>query len=58
MTSFISYANYVRAGEYNLSYRLRLNSAGEMMMPNTRVEAMYAPEVFGEIPNANWLVND
>jgi alpha-2-macroglobulin len=31
---------------------VRLNNVGEFAMPPTRVEAMYAPEMFGETPNA------
>ena len=33
------------------SYLLRLNNAGSFAFPPTRVEAMYAPEIFGEAPN-------
>ncbi len=39
-------------------YRLRLNNAGEFVLPPTHVEAMYAPENFGEIPNAAWPVSE
>lgn len=53
---FISYAAYLPRGTYRVNYRVRLNSAGEFKLPPTRVEAMYAPETFGEIPNANWKV--
>ena len=34
------------------SYTVRLNNVGEFALPPTRVEAMYAPEMFGELPNA------
>jgi hypothetical protein len=30
---------------------MRLNNAGTFQFPATRVEAMYAPEIFGEAPN-------
>ena len=33
------------------SYTLRLNQAGEFQLPATRVEAMYAPDVYGLKPN-------
>ena len=33
------------------SYTLRLNQAGEFQLPVTRVEAMYAPDVYGLKPN-------
>ena len=32
-------------------YTVRLNQAGRFVLPTTRVEALYAPEMFGEIPN-------
>ena len=31
---------------------MRLNNPGRFALPPTRVEAMYAPEMFGESPNA------
>ena len=55
-SDFISYAGYLPRGTYNLSYRVRLNSAGEFKLPPTKVEAMYSPESFGESPNAVWKV--
>jgi len=35
---------------------VRLNNPGTFQLPPTRVEAMYAPEMFGEIPNADVTV--
>jgi len=35
-----------------LEYTVRLNNAGRFALPPSRVEAMYAPETFGELPNA------
>jgi hypothetical protein len=35
-----------------LEYTIRLNNVGEFSLPPSRVEAMYAPEMFGEAPNA------
>ena len=55
--NFISYAAYLPRGTYRLNYRVRLNSAGEFNLPPARVEAMYSPETFGEVPNANWKVS-
>jgi hypothetical protein len=34
-----------------VEYTLRLNQPGVFGLPPTRVEALYAPEMFGEIPN-------
>ena len=38
-----------------IDYNPRLNNAGGAM-PATRVEAMYAPELFGEAPDAKFVV--
>ena len=38
-------------GKHVIEYTLRLNSAGRFNLPPSRVEAMYAPESFGEQPN-------
>jgi uncharacterized protein YfaS (alpha-2-macroglobulin family) len=35
---------------------VRLNNEGRFSLPPTRVEAMYAPEMFGEVPNAGVVV--
>jgi uncharacterized protein YfaS (alpha-2-macroglobulin family) len=39
-----------------VEYTLRLNQAGKFQLPPTRVEALYAPEMFGEIPNPDWEI--
>ena len=46
-----SYYEYVPKGSFALEYTMRLNSEGAFQMPATRVEAMYSPEMLGEIPN-------
>ena len=50
--SYRAYYEYVPKGKFTLEYTVRLNNVGEFAMPPTRVEAMYAPEMFGESPNA------
>jgi uncharacterized protein YfaS (alpha-2-macroglobulin family) len=35
---------------------VRPQQPGTFNLPATRVEAMYAPEMFGEIPNVAWSV--
>jgi uncharacterized protein YfaS (alpha-2-macroglobulin family) len=50
--SFRAYYRFVPKGKWTLEYTVRLNNAGEFLLPETRVEAMYAPEMFGELPNA------
>ena len=50
-TSFKAFYAYVPRGAFSVEYTLRLNNPGEFALPPSRVEAMYAPEVFGEMPN-------
>ncbi len=47
-----AYFEYLPRGRHSLEYTIRLNSDGAFRLPPTRVEAMYAPEVHGEAPNA------
>jgi uncharacterized protein YfaS (alpha-2-macroglobulin family) len=54
--AFRSYYEYVPKGKFSISYTIRLNNAGAFNLPQTRAEAMYAPEMFGEIPNAKITV--
>jgi len=49
--AFRAYYRFVPKGEWVVEYTLRLNNAGRFEMPPTRVEAMYAPEMFGMVPN-------
>ena len=46
-----SYYEYLPKGTIKLEYTLRLNNVGRFALPPSRVEAMYAPEMFGEAPN-------
>lgn len=50
--SFRAFYRYVPKGQWTLEYTVRYNNAGRFVLPETRVEAMYAPEMFGELPNA------
>jgi uncharacterized protein YfaS (alpha-2-macroglobulin family) len=50
--AYRAYYQYLPAGKTKLEYTVRLNNAGEFALPPTRVEALYAPEMFGEAPNA------
>jgi uncharacterized protein YfaS (alpha-2-macroglobulin family) len=50
--SFRSYYEYLPKGVVKMEYTIRLNNVGEFSLPPSRVEAMYAPEMFGEVPNA------
>jgi hypothetical protein len=46
------YFEVMPRGKHVMEYTLRLNNPGRFALPPTRVEAMYAPESFGESPNA------
>ncbi|MFP8781308.1 alpha-2-macroglobulin family protein [Hydrogenophaga sp. RWCD_12] len=50
--AFRSYYDRLSAGSFKTEYTVRLNNVGTFALPPTRIEAMYAPEVFGELPNA------
>jgi hypothetical protein len=50
--AFRSYYEYLPKGTVKMEYTLRLNNVGDFALPPSRVEAMYAPEMFGEAPNA------
>ena len=49
--SFRSYYEYLPKGMVKMEYTVRLNNVGTFSLPPSRVEAMYAPEMFGEVPN-------
>ena len=49
--AFRSYFEYLPRGKHVIEYTVRLNNPGRFSLPPTRVEAMYAPESFGEAPN-------
>lgn len=50
--AFRSYYEYLPKGVVKMEYTVRLNNVGDFALPPSRVEAMYAPEMFGEAPNA------
>jgi hypothetical protein len=54
--AFRAYYEFVPKGKWTVEYTLRLNQDGAFDLPSTRVEAMYAPEMFGEIPNLRMVV--
>ncbi|MGQ0578560.1 MAG: alpha-2-macroglobulin family protein [Betaproteobacteria bacterium] len=54
---FRAYYRFVPKGSWVVEYTLRLNQTGRFELPPTRVEAMYAPEMFGELPNGAVTVN-
>ena len=45
------YYEYMPEGEYIIEYTIRLNQTGVFNSPETRIEAMYSPDMYGEYPN-------
>ena len=54
--AYRAYFEYVPKGEWSIEYTIRLNNEGVFQMPETRVEALYSPEMFGEIPNKQFRI--
>ena len=54
--AFRAYYEHLPKGTVKVEYTLRLNNAGSFQLPPSRVEALYAPEMFGEAPNARVTV--
>src|SRR4030095_6092601 len=50
--AYRAYYDFLGKGLVVAEYAIRLNQSGRFALPPTRVEALYAPEMFGEIPNA------
>ena len=41
----------LQRGKVKMEYTVRLNNVGDFALPPSRVEAIYAAEMFGEAPN-------
>jgi uncharacterized protein YfaS (alpha-2-macroglobulin family) len=54
--AFRAYYEFVPKGTWVVEYTIRLNSEGLMNLPPTRVEALYSPEMFGELPNGSMQI--
>ena len=49
--AYRAYYQFVPKGKFRIDYTVRLNNPGRFDLPATRVEALYAPEMFAELPN-------
>jgi hypothetical protein len=49
--AFRAYYETLPRGRWSVVYTLRFNQDGAFHLPPTRVEALYAPEMHGELPN-------
>jgi hypothetical protein len=54
--AFRSYYEYLPKGVVKMQYTVRLNNAGNFALPPSRVQALYAPEMFGVAPNGRVVV--
>ncbi len=52
-----AYFEYLPQGTHVLEYSIQLNQPGVFPLPQSRVEAMYSPEVFGETPNETFRIS-
>ena len=56
--AYRAYYDYVAKGKFVAEYTVRFNNDGTFRLPPTRVEALYAPEMFGEVPNRALVVGE
>jgi hypothetical protein len=54
--AFRAYYDYVPKGTFDIEYTIRLNQSGTFKLPATQVDALYEPEMFGELPNSPFEV--
>lgn len=54
--AFRAYYEYLPKGISTIEYTVRLNNVGDFALPPSRVEALYAPEMFGMVPNGRMKV--
>lgn len=50
-----AYYEYLPQGTTTLEYTVRLNTVGSFLLPPTRIEALYQPDVYGVRPNGGGL---
>ena len=54
--AFRAYYEYVPKGKWTVEYTMRLNTEGIFKLTETRVESLYSPEMFGEVPNEEFRI--
>lgn len=53
---YTAYFEYLPGGSVTLEYVYRINHSGKFILPPSRVEAMYLPDQFAEVPNPDQTV--
>ncbi|MBF0626693.1 MAG: alpha-2-macroglobulin [Magnetococcales bacterium] len=48
--AFVAYYEWLPRGQWSVEYTVRLNNPGQFILPASRVEAMYLPDLFGAVP--------
>ena len=56
--AYQAYYETLPAGQHVLEYQVRLNTAGDFILPDTRVEALYEPETHALQPNAPMVIGE
>lgn len=51
-----AYYAYVPDRSWTYSYSFRLNQDGVFLLPASRIEAMYAPAMYAEVPAETWTI--
>jgi len=49
---YFAYFDFMPAGRHTVSYVMQVNNPGLFQLTTTRLEAMYAPDQYAELPNA------
>ena len=55
--SWRGYFDWLPQGRATVEYAVRINGSGRFQLPPTRVEAMYSPEIFADLPNPPLVVS-
>ncbi len=56
LDSWRAYYGWLPKGRTSVEYVLRINGSGRFLLPPTRVEAMYSPEIHAALPNQPMVV--
>ena len=57
-TACEAFSSYLPGGTYEYTYIARATTPGEFVVPPTRAEEIFAPEVFGRSASATVVVTD
>lgn len=54
-SAYRAYFDYLPKGRITVSYTVRLNAVGQFMLPPTRLEALYQPDLQASFPNPDGI---